>query len=308
MVSATARALPALLILLLATSFGAGASSEREWSTEPRSVTAWPDGGGFAVRSTRDSGVASDEIAADYDARSAALALTLRSVDPDEATVALTFALVAVTEFQDTDGDGRYTLGEPVVRRVEVPGTPATTALHPLPDGGWVATSTHGLPPPPGTVPTGAATPRLEVSLEARHAPDGGREPTRFDVDVRLLDGWARNGTHLAIETTLRSADAPDDLHADSARLREGSHALALAWQDGRGSVVEDDDGRSVTFVRAQPAGHVVGFPSALSASWAPANLEAVGDPGGSAPLYIGAAVLAAAAFILPAWRRLRSA
>lgn len=302
------RAWPALSAVVLLAVAAVAAPTGDQWGDEPRAVAAWPDGGGFAVRSTRDTSLATDEIAAAYDAGAALLTVTLRSVDPSEATVSMALALQAVTEFHDADGDGRYSLGEPVVRRVEVPGTPATTALQALPGGGWRATSTHSLPAPPGALAAGTATSRLEVELVARPEADGGLEPTRLDLDVRLLDGWARNGTHLALEAALGSTAAAAGADADAARMRDGEHALTAAWQDGRGALLEGNDDRSMTFVRAQPAGHVVSFPAALSASWEPARDGGLRGPGGDALLYAGAAVVAAAAFLLPAWRRMRSA
>jgi hypothetical protein len=279
-----------------------------EWSAEERTVTAWPDGGGFVVRSSRDSPTASDELAADYDASTARLSVSLQASDPTQTSLASTFTILAITEFTDSDGDGRQGLGEEAVRRVEVPGTPAVSSVEALPDGGWRATSIHTLPPPPAAL-TQTATSRLEVVLEARPQPLAGKDPTRFDLQLRVIDGWARNGTHLAVETGLDSRAAPDAVSADLLRLRDGGHSLATTWQDGRGTVVEGEDPRSVTFVRSQPAGLVVSFPAALSAEWTPSRAsDGLTVPGGNVALYLGAAIVAAAAFAYPAWRRLRAA
>lgn len=295
------------LALLAPAALATAAPSGDEWSEERRTVTAWPDGGGFVVRSSRDSADATDEFAVDYDARAARLDITLQAQDPKETVLASTLAIHAITEFTDSDGDGRHGLGEPLVRRVEVPGTPAVSSVEALADGGWRATSVHTLPPPQVDL---SGTSRLEVVLEARPQPSGGKDPTRLDLSLRVLDGWARNGTHLAVEAALSSpASSPDKVTPDLVRLRDGGHALATTWQDGGGTVVAGEDERSVTFVRAQPASHLVSFPAALSASWDPARAsDGIHVPGGNVALYLGAAVLAAAAFALPAWRRLRAA
>lgn len=295
--------------LLAPAAAAAALPSGDEWSAERRTVTAWPDGGGFVVRSSRDSSTASDELSADYDAQSARLTILLQASDPRQTVLATTLAIHAISEFDDRDGDGRQGLGEAVARRVEVPGTPAVSSVEALPGGGFRATSVHTLPGPPVSLQQATATARLEVVLEARPQPLGGKDPTRFDLDLRVIDGWARNGTHLAIEAALDSPAAPDAVSADLVRLRDGGHSLATAWQDGRGNVVRGDDARSVTFVRSQPASHVVSFPAALSVSWSPARAgDGLHMPGGNAALYLGAAVVAAAAFAYPAWRRLRAA
>lgn len=300
--------LPLLALAVLAPyAMANGLPSGDDWNTERRTVTAWPDGGGFVLRSSRDSATASDELSAVYDARSARLTVSLQASDPKQTVLATTLAIHSITEFNDSDGDGRQGLAEDAVRRVEVPGTPAVSSVQALPDGGWRVTSTHTLPRPTTSLQQAAGTSRLEVVLEARPHPLGGKDPTRLDLDLRVLDGWARNGTHLAVEADLDSPAAPDAVSADLVRLRDGGHSLATTWQDGRGNVVKGDDARSVTFVRSQPAGQMVSFPAALSADWTPSRAGGgLHVAGGNAGLYLGAAAVAAAAFAYPAWRRLR--
>lgn len=301
------RALAALALLLtLGTMPACAAASSQDWTSDDRTVTAWPQGGGFTVRSTRDSGAGSDEIDAAYDAQAASLRVALQATSPDTASMAVSLSLRAVSEFRDTDGDGRLGPGEEVVRRVAIPGTPAVASLEATPDGGWRATSTHSLPATAdGGAPT-LAQPRLEVTVEARGQDTAGMDPTQLSVDLRLLDGWALNGTHLALEADYATDQPPESVSADTARVREHSLSLDTAWQDGQGTVVEGSDPRTVSFVRAQPAGHVVAFPLAVAAAWHPSSLGGHA-PSGSVLLYVGAAVLASAAIAYPAWRRLRT-
>lgn len=303
------RSRPALPLAVAALLLGlpalaSAASGADAWSRGERTVTAWPDGGGFTLRSSRDSAAGTDEIAADYDAQSASLRVALQATSPDDASLGLALALRAVSEFRDADGDGRLGPTEEVLRRIPVPGTPAVASVTALTGGGWRAVTTHTLP---GTA-SGTATlasPRLEVALEARPAPDGGAAPTQLDLDVRLLDGWALNGTHLALEAGYATDDAPV-VSADTARVREDQLSLDASWQDGLGTVVEGSDPRSVSFVRSQPASQAVSFPLAFAAAFHPEGSGGP-SPGGSALLYVGAAMMAAAAIAYPAWRRLRT-
>ncbi len=297
----------ALALALLAVAPLALASDEGErdarWSEEPRTVAAWPTGSGFALRSERASGLADDEMSATYDAQAARLDVGLSASAPEDAEAGLALVLHGVTEYRDLDGDGRLGPADEVVRRVAVAGTPAVGSAEGLPGGGWRATSVHTLSP----ANLAAGPTRLEVAVEARPDATDGRAPTRLDVAVRLLDGWARNGTHLALEAGLDSDSVPAGVGADSARVGDGPLDLALAWQDGRGTVTEAVAPRTATFVRSQPAGNDVTFPAAVSAAWRP-TAEPGGGAAGSVAFYLGAAAVAAAAVAVPAWRRLRPA
>lgn len=279
-----------------------GDAEGQAWGDEPRNVAAWPEGGGFAVRSMRESSLGQDEIDATYDSATAELSVTLDVQEPQDSDVVAVLGLGALTEFRDVDGDGRLGPADEVVRRVPIAGTPAVGAIEALADGGWRATSTHSLPT--ATSSSGIATPRLEFVVEVRSAVDDGKQPTRLDVSARVLDGWTRNGTHLALETTLDGDEAPRDVGADAASVDEDGLELALTWQDGRGTAVEGSDPASVDFVRSQPASHLVEFPVVMSASWHPVT-DAKHAPGGNVLLYVGAALVAVAALALPAWRRL---
>lgn len=299
--------LPALALAaaLLAALPAAAATPDEDWNSDERNVTAWPTGGGFTLRSTRDSAEGQDEIIADYDAQAATLRVALQATAPAEATLGLRLGLRAVVEFVDADGDGTLGPGEEVVRRVPLPGTPAVADVEAVPGGGWRATSTHTLPASADAA-TGLTTSRLEVVVEASRGEAAGTEPTQLSVALRLLDGWARNGTHLALETEYMADDVPASVSADAARIRDEGLSLDTSWQDGQGTVSEGGDPRTVSFVRAQPAGHNVAFPLAVTAGWHPTT-SGLSPPGGNVLLYVGAALVATAAIAYPAWRRLRA-
>ena len=299
--------LPVLLpLLLLALPWtAAAADDEAQWAGEGRRVSATAQGGGFLLQSVRDSGLGADDLSAAYDPAAARLAITLAASEPAAARLGSALDLQAITEYQDRDGDGRLGPTDEVVRRVPLAGTPAVSSVEPVPGGGWRATVVHTLP----ASGLAAAPGRLEVEVVARGEPEAGRDPTRLDVTMRVLDGWAGIGSHLALEAALASDPAPTraSIGADAARVRDGDLVLATAWQDGRGTVVEGDDPSSATFVRSQPAGHVVSFPAAVSAGWRPAA-DASDGVVGNVAFYVGAAIVAAAAVVLPTWRRLRPA
>ena len=291
-----------LTALALAPTGNAAEPAPDDWADEPRQVSAWPAGGGFAVRSVRDSALADDLLQADYDAAAAQLTVRLSGSEPGPADLDAVLGLRAVTEFRDLDGDGRLGPGDEVVRRVAIPGTPAIGHVEPLPQGGWRASAVHTLPAASTGLAAGPA--RLELVLDARAAPEDGKSPTRLDLAVRVLDGWARNGTHLALETSVASDPAPLALGADAVRLGSGGLSLAAAWQDGRGTVTEASGQSAASFVRSQPAGPDVTFPATVSAAWRPAA-DASGGAVGSPGFYVGAAIVGMAALAVPAWKRL---
>jgi hypothetical protein len=290
---------------------GAGAESGPAWAAEPRHVAAWPDGSGFLVQSTRDSDLGKDALVAAYDAEAAQLTISLDAQRPEDGRLASALTVLAVSEFRDEDGDGRQDLGEPVVRRIEVPGTPATSGVQGLADGGWRAFAVHQLPAATPTAPAGspAAGPgRLEVHVDARPAASDGTTPATFGLRM-VLDGvQAGNGTHLAIEASVDAMQAHDAVNADLARQRDGEYVLATRWDGGEGDVVEGSDPLHVTFVRSMPAAATTAYEAEVDARWQPASagfLEEVGARG-SLPLYVGAAFVTLAALAVPAWRRLR--
>lgn len=310
---AVAVVLAAAVILLPA---GLSASDEEAgpaWAQEPRHVAAWPDGSGFHIESTRDSELGKDALVAAYDAAAAELTISLDAQRPEDGRLASALTVLAVSAFRDEDGDGRQDLGEPVVRRIEVPGTPATSGVQGLPDGGWRAFAVHQLPAPAFTEGNASSWPRpeqgrLEVHVEARPAASDGGTPASFALRM-VLDGvQAGNGTHLAIEALMDATQAHDAVNADLARLRDGEYVLATRWDGGEGEVVEGSDPLQVTFVRSMPAAQTAAYEADVDARWQPAStgfLEEVGARG-SLPLYLGAAVVTLAALAVPGWRRLR--
>lgn len=277
----------------------AAAPDAQQWAQEPRTVVAWPSADGFVVRSERDSAAGSDLLTAAYDSATARLDVGFNATRPGPAGVASSLTVLAVWEFRDQDGDGRYGLGEPVVRRVEVPGTPATASTQARPGGVWRATALHTLAP--GV---------LEVQLEARPAPAGSLDPTRLDLRVALQGVRAGNGTHLAIEAVLESNVQHEALSADLVRLRDGNHTLATGWDPSTsGHVMEGTDPLRVTLVRSAAADDRVAYDGAVTAAWAPQPAQRslpFAVPTGSLPIYLGAAFVTLAALAIPAWRRLR--
>lgn len=307
---ATAATLAILTVCLAC--LAAPVQAAKPWSEERRTVSGVTDSGGFTVRSSRSSDRGADDLALLYDARTASLGIEFTSTEPATTDLGQRLTVLAVLAFNDTDGDGRLSLDEPVLQRLPVPGTAATSTVKAEAGGGWRAVAVHTLPAGNGSrlanatgqaAGNGTAV-QLEVEVHARPAASDGKPPTRVDVAWRVAN-WVRPATHLALEAALVSDARPDDVAADAARVRDQGVGLALAWQDGQGTVQTGSDARSATFVRSQAlSGDGATFPAAVTASYAEADRRP--GPEGDVAVYATAALAALALIAIPTWRRLR--
>lgn len=117
------------------------------WSREDRQVSASWTPRTFALESTRDSEDAQDTIQVAFDRDDGVLRYTLDADRPDNVSLDYHLRVHGLIEFEDLDGDGRYGLGDPVLKTFPVAEmSPEPVRVESLDGGRKEATASYRLP------------------------------------------------------------------------------------------------------------------------------------------------------------------
>jgi hypothetical protein len=190
-----------------------------------RSVVISQAGEGFLLTSDRNATLAQDSMSLAGFLRRASYDASLSVARPDgPAAETVRITIRSLVEFQDNDGDGGYSLGDPVVQQILMSDAWWTE---------WQRTGTAAAPTGPGApgvvvryhLPANAAF--LDVAWNATQDPATGLAQLGFGVQVTGFPFDSDDATNLALELRVTG-----DLEASSASLRTTGdpHGIDLDW------------------------------------------------------------------------------
>lgn len=253
----------ALLLLPAAalTTSAQAAEVDREWREEQRALEFSLLPNGFESESVRDSELGDDRFITKYDLDEARLRMNYISTETGNETVlTMDTTFLALVEFRDSTGDGRYGFGDEIIQRIPLSEMEGSIAAEPFVTGGRTATASYSFPTDPdgnnSSLPIGPeGTPLIPGGLEItfRVVPStivfDGSKVTPLDIMFQItVDRFPfdEQGTRLAFETRLvanqpiGSADWADRTLA----ARDGFFQSFFSWSR---SAEVDGNERAVT-------------------------------------------------------------
>lgn len=220
-----------LSVLLVPAAIGA---VDSDWQEERRDVTFQQTGSGATATSRGDG----DRIELDFDAATGAIDYVFTDTG-DGTILRLEHRVAGLIEWQDLDGDGRYSLGDRTVHRTSLQDATHTVSSQESSDGHRVEArytilgeAADGDPLDDPDVPTGTFTIAFDV-LERTIQRDGATiTPTEVPIVLSTQDfPFREDGTELAFEVRLRSDTALDRTGGDQpvATTRQ-NHTTFYSW------------------------------------------------------------------------------
>lgn len=193
-----------LLLPLLAQAQSPSFAAEREtaWENESRHLQLQSQTSGFTYTSSRNSTLGSDVWRLSFDAATATLRYSVNATAPRPQDSQLHIVFRRLIEFQDLDGDGRFSLGDPVVQQLLF-----------SEGGGWIETvqDRNGERTPVAHYWMRGARVDLTFQAVANGTTDAGATPTLVPAAVRIqsFPFQSDNLTHVALELRVLSPVSP---------------------------------------------------------------------------------------------------
>lgn len=195
---------------------------------------------GFQATSSLPDG--SQRIAAAFDALDGRLRLSFQPPDANGSVVDLALDLHALVEFEDLDGDGRFSLGDPVLQQVRMEGLRYVDVEVTRAEGLHNITYRYPLAP--------AFTGHLFVSflLPANATAVGNRSTAAVHVEHHLRDfAFQEAGSHVALHTRVENSLGVE-VTAGAVAGADERHVGLYTW-------APQAQGSAPTGVTAQPYG-----------------------------------------------------